>query len=185
MRSQVFVHNTEFVRGTDRTCSSSPYSDLNILTGFQGHTLHQQVATNSGEEYSRELAKDVACRGILTYVVLGGAVRRIEDAVTGLHSASNRLSALPNHLREVRGLRVVGVVLGYRALHQIGLNKRKRSTQTSFIRPQLDGSCNGEVASSGSKILCGTHVGKHERSSDATGQYATYRRTGPASHRSV
>lgn len=78
-----------------------------------------------------------------------------EDAIAGLHGASNLLRALPDDLGEVGRLGVARVVVGYACTTRQYLHaNRPEMLRTNFIRPRLDGGRNAVAApSAGSKVL--------------------------------
>lgn len=78
-----------------------------------------------------------------------------EDAIAGLHGASNLLRALPDDLGEVGRLGVARVIVGYAcAIRQYLHVNDPEMLRTNFIRPRLDGGCNAVAApSSGSEVL--------------------------------
>ena len=105
------------------------------------------------EDNSQELANDVARRRVLAHVELGGAILRIEDAVASLHGTPDFLRALPHNLGEVRGLRVLGVVLGCTNSSATGKQLQAHAIRTNFIRPGLDGGGDAVITCPCSEVL--------------------------------
>jgi len=94
----------------------------------------QDIKQHSGLYIRSEVANDISLDRVLADVVLGSP-KAGKDSIAGLNSASDFGGRLPDHLREVGRLGVVGVIF------------------RNFIGPGLDGVGDGERASTGGKIL--------------------------------